>query len=152
MHGVIRRHVFSAWGNSMIFTVEIDLTDKGVSNWTQVARTVFQYLEMLRQYPRGGLPAYLHEERKQIAQMSFQFMQEKDRGQYTRAVFKTLAKTCKNCLFFIRKSLHLIYVSVSKYLHCPSNFVWSQDPSDLVIDLSTAWLTDSLCNGNTFCW
>lgn len=69
---------FSHSSNSMIFTVEIDLTDKGVSNWTQVARTVFQYLEMLRQYPRGGLPAYLHEERKQIAQMSFQFMQEKD--------------------------------------------------------------------------
>lgn len=79
----------------MIFTVEIDLTDKGVSNWTQVARTVFRYLEMLRQY-QGGLPAYLHEERKQIAQMSFQFMQEKDRGQYTRAVFKNVQNIGKD--------------------------------------------------------
>ena len=74
----IRRPCLTALGNSMIFTVEIDLTDKGLSNWTRVASTVFQYLEMLRQYPQGGLPAYLHEERKQIAHMSFQFMQEKD--------------------------------------------------------------------------
>ena len=62
----------------MIFTVEIDLTDKGLNHWTQVVKAVFQYLEMLRRYPKGGLPAYLQEERKQIAQMSFQFMQEKD--------------------------------------------------------------------------
>ena len=60
----------------MIFTVEIDLTDKGLIHWTQVVKAV--YLEMLRRYPKGGLPAYLHEETKQIAQMSFQFMQEKD--------------------------------------------------------------------------
>lgn len=68
----------------MIFSVEIDLTDKGLSNWTQVAQAVFQYLEMLRQYPLGGLPAYLHEERKQIARMSFQFMQEQDRQFQTK--------------------------------------------------------------------
>jgi len=69
---------FSHSSNCMIFTVEIDLTDKGLIHWTQVVKAVFQYLEMLRRYPKGGLPAYLHEETKQIAQMSFQFMQEKD--------------------------------------------------------------------------
>lgn len=61
----------------MIFNVQIDLTDKGLSHWTEVVKTVFQYLEMLRRFQ--SLPAYLYEEIKQIAQMSFQFMQEKDR-------------------------------------------------------------------------
>ncbi|CAK9096568.1 Insulin-degrading enzyme (Insulin protease) (Insulinase) (Insulysin) [Durusdinium trenchii] len=67
---------FSHSSNSMIFNVQIDLTDKGLSHWTEVVKTVFQYLEMLRRFQ--SLPAYLYEEIKQIAQMSFQFMQEKD--------------------------------------------------------------------------
>ena len=106
----------------MIFSVEIDLTDKGVSSWNQVARTVFQYLEMLRQYPQGGLPAYLHEERKQIAQMSFQFMQEKDRGSSAPGLCsKHWQKKCKNCLFFIQKSVCLCTELLRRRIH----LIWS---------------------------
>ena len=62
----------------MIFSLEIELTDKGLTKWTEVVERVFEYLEMLRGYE--SLPVYLYEEMKQIGQMSFQFMQEKDRG------------------------------------------------------------------------
>ena len=40
-------------GNSMIFTIEITLTVTGLSRWTKVVETVFQYLEMLRRHPHG---------------------------------------------------------------------------------------------------
>ena len=62
-------------GNSMIFSIEVELTDKGVSQWTHVVGVIFHYLDMLR---KSKLPAYLHEEGRQIGQMSFQFLQEKE--------------------------------------------------------------------------
>ncbi|CAJ1448902.1 unnamed protein product [Effrenium voratum] len=69
---------FTSSSNSTIFTVEIELTDAGLNEWQKVVLTVFQYLAMLRDFPLGGLPAYLHDERKQIGDMSFRFLQEKD--------------------------------------------------------------------------
>ena len=63
----------------MIFTIEITLTVNGLGHWTEVVATVFQYLDMLRMYPDGGLPSYLYDEKKQMAECSFRFLQEKDR-------------------------------------------------------------------------
>eukprot|EP00439_Symbiodinium_sp_Y106_P086792 s125_g35.t46 len=70
---------FSHSSNSMIFTIEITLTVNGLGHWTEVVATVFQYLDMLRMYPDGGLPSYLYDEKKQMAECSFRFLQEKDR-------------------------------------------------------------------------
>eukprot|EP00439_Symbiodinium_sp_Y106_P086822 s125_g35.t76 len=71
---------FSHSSNSMIFTIEITLTVNGLGHWTEVVATVFQYLDMLRMYPDGGLPSYLYDEKKQMAECSFRFLQEKDPG------------------------------------------------------------------------
>ncbi|CAE7209563.1 Nrdc [Symbiodinium natans] len=67
---------FTNSSNSMIFSVEITLTVNGLTNWTEVATTVFQYLDVLK----GDLPSYLYEEKKQMAECSFRFLQEKDPG------------------------------------------------------------------------
>ncbi|CAE8727920.1 unnamed protein product, partial [Polarella glacialis] len=68
---------FSHSSNSMIFTVEISLTEKGMQEWAKVAGIVFQYFKMLRGFG-DSLPRWPFDEKKLVAQMSYRFLQEKD--------------------------------------------------------------------------
>ncbi|HHZ78877.1 MAG TPA: hypothetical protein EYN57_08070 [Candidatus Lambdaproteobacteria bacterium] len=68
------------------FDVKIQLTPKGLRNYSKVIRNVFQYLRLLR---KTGLPRYIYEEVKLMSEIDYRFA-EKPEGTSLVNVFSTL--------------------------------------------------------------
>eukprot|EP00927_Polykrikos_kofoidii_P035247 TRINITY_DN29830_c0_g1_i1.p1 TRINITY_DN29830_c0_g1~~TRINITY_DN29830_c0_g1_i1.p1 ORF type:complete len:1165 (+),score=210.41 TRINITY_DN29830_c0_g1_i1:130-3624(+) len=68
--------------NSMVCSVEVTLTAKGVQEWQAVVGFVFQYVKLLRSFG-DQLPAWPYEERRLMADMKFRYVQEKDPSDLT---------------------------------------------------------------------
>lgn len=68
------------------FDVKIQLTPKGLRNYSKVIRHVFQYLRLLR---KTGLPRYVFDEVKQMSEIDYRFA-EKPEGTSLVNVFSTL--------------------------------------------------------------
>jgi insulysin len=68
------------------FDVKIQLTPKGLRNYTKVIRRVFQYLRLVRE---TGLPRYIYEEVKLMSEIDYKFA-EKPEGTSLVNEFSTL--------------------------------------------------------------
>jgi secreted Zn-dependent insulinase-like peptidase len=55
------------------FDMSMKLTVEGVEKWEEIIETVFQYLRMIHE---SGLPEWIFEELKALADISFRFQEE----------------------------------------------------------------------------
>lgn len=60
----------------MLFTIEVDLTQKGIENWCEIIYEVFKYIDLIKQKP--GIPEYYFEELKILAEKKFLFDDEEN--------------------------------------------------------------------------
>lgn len=58
-----------------LFTVELDLTEKGIENWCEIISEVFKYLELIKSNP---IPNYYLDQLKILAEKNFLYGDEED--------------------------------------------------------------------------
>ena len=71
------------WRGGSLFSVTINLTEKGVADHERVLQMLFAYTEMLRE---NGPQSWLYEEQAQLAELSFRFKEKSEPIRYVSAL------------------------------------------------------------------
>lgn len=59
-----------------LFIVSLSLSEEGVANWREIVSLLYQYIGMIRYHCRAGLPVWIYEELRSIAEISYKFGDE----------------------------------------------------------------------------
>ncbi|CAG8531276.1 2424_t:CDS:10 [Paraglomus occultum] len=68
---------------SGFFRIEVDLTEKGLKQYEEVVKVIFQYIDMLK---REGVKKWIFDENAQLAAMQFRFKDKSSVSSYTSQV------------------------------------------------------------------
>lgn len=78
-----------------LFTASFILSEDGVTKWKDVVSAIYQYIGMLQGVAKRGWPEWIHEELRDIAEMSYSFGDEEEPEDTVDSIVTEMAPHCQ---------------------------------------------------------